>query len=160
MIEQYVDRVHSEHAVLDIGQDIGALVIYTREELLGQEIEVSPKGKDAQRIHSAVLERRANGRTMFAALFLALSILHGLAQTPVATTPVGSERGTTTGRCQRTAPRRPSPAPICSPPNNEFISFRTAAFILISGSQGRLNSSPRSFLVAFNIFKPLRLTVP
>jgi hypothetical protein len=59
--------------VLDIGQDIGALVIYTREELLGQEIEVSPKGKDAQRTHSAVLERRANGRTMFAALFLALS---------------------------------------------------------------------------------------
>src|SRR5690348_3583565 len=44
--EIYVDRVHTEHAVLDIGEDIGALVIYTRQEMLGKEIEVSPKGND------------------------------------------------------------------------------------------------------------------
>jgi hypothetical protein len=70
--EIYVDRVHTEHAVLDIGEDIGALVIYTRQEMLGKEIEVSPKGNHAQKTHTAVLERRVNGRTMFAALFLAL----------------------------------------------------------------------------------------
>src|SRR2546425_12530007 len=68
----HVDRVHTEHAVLDIGQDIGALVIYTREELRGEEIEVSPKGNDVQRTHTQVLERRFNGRSTFAALFLAL----------------------------------------------------------------------------------------
>ena len=72
MIEQYVERVHTEHAVLDIGKDIGALVIYTSKELLGKEIEVSARGNDAQRIHTAIHERRANGRTIFAGVFLAL----------------------------------------------------------------------------------------
>jgi len=72
MLEMYVERVHTEDAVLDIGEDMGALVIYTGEELRGKEIEVCPKANDAQRTHTAVLERKVNGRTMFAALFLAL----------------------------------------------------------------------------------------
>ena len=72
MAETYVGRVHTENAVLDIGEDIGALVIYTGQEMLGKEIEVSPKGNDAQKIHTAVLERKVNGRTLFAALFLEL----------------------------------------------------------------------------------------
>jgi len=72
MAETYVVRVHTENAVLDIGEDIGALVIYTGQELLGKEIEVSPKSHDAQKIHTAVLERKVNGRTLFAALFLEL----------------------------------------------------------------------------------------
>lgn len=72
MVEAYSDRAHTGSAVLDIGEDIGALIIYTREELRGREIEVSPKGNHARRIHTAVLERRANGRPLFAALFLAL----------------------------------------------------------------------------------------
>ena len=72
MAEIYVERVHTENAVLDIGEDIGALVIYTSQEMLGKEIEVCPKVNDAQKIHTAVLERKVNGRTMFAALFLAL----------------------------------------------------------------------------------------
>lgn len=72
MAETYVERVHTENAVLDIGEDIGALVIYIRQEMLGQEIEVSPKGDDTQKTHTAVLERNVNGRTMYAALFLAL----------------------------------------------------------------------------------------
>ena len=72
MTETHPERVHTENAVLDIGEDIGALVIYTGQELLGKEIEVSPKGNDAQKIHTAVLERKVNGRTMFAALFLEL----------------------------------------------------------------------------------------
>ena len=72
MAETYVERVHTENAVLDIGEDIGALVIYTGQEMLGKEIEVSPKGNDAQKIHTAVLERKVNGRTLFAALFLEL----------------------------------------------------------------------------------------
>jgi hypothetical protein len=72
MAETHIERVHTENAVLDIGEDIGALVIYTGQELLGKEIEVNPKGNDAQKIHTAVLERKVNGRTMFAALFLEL----------------------------------------------------------------------------------------
>jgi hypothetical protein len=72
MAEVYVERVHTEHAVLDIGEDIGALVIYSRQELRGRQIEVSPKRNAAKRTHTDVLERRANGRPVFAALFLAL----------------------------------------------------------------------------------------
>ncbi len=75
MAEVYVERVHTEHAVLDIGEDIGALVIYTREELRGKEIQVSLKGSKADRlIHTAVWERRFNGRTMFAGVYPSLPI--------------------------------------------------------------------------------------
>src|SRR5437773_8995156 len=72
MAETYIERVHTENAVLDIGEDIGALVIYTGQEMLGKEIEVSPKSNQAQKIHTAVLERKINERTLFAALFLEL----------------------------------------------------------------------------------------
>lgn len=64
--------VHSAPAVLDIGGDIGALIIYTGPDLRGAEIEVSPRGNDTQRTHTAVLERQVNGRTLYAALYLAL----------------------------------------------------------------------------------------
>jgi len=69
MAEQHIDRVHPETIVLDIGQDIGALVLYTDAELRGREIEVSPQGSDAKRVHVEVLERRINGRPVFAAVF-------------------------------------------------------------------------------------------
>jgi hypothetical protein len=69
MAEQHNDRVHTESVVLDIGQDVGALIIYTKAELRGREIEVSPLGSAATRVHVEVLERRANGRPVFAAVF-------------------------------------------------------------------------------------------
>lgn len=68
MAEQHVDRVHPETVVLDIGEDIGALVIYTGAELRGREIEVSPRGV-ATRVHVEVLERRIDDRPIFAAVF-------------------------------------------------------------------------------------------
>ncbi len=72
MAEEHIERIHTEYAVLDIGEDIGALVIYTREELRGNELEVSLKGSDTKRTHTAVHERRFNGRTVFAGVFPAL----------------------------------------------------------------------------------------
>ena len=69
MAEQRNDRIHPETVVLDIGQDIGALIIYTRAELRGREIEVSPLGSAATRVHVEVLERRIKGRQVFAAVF-------------------------------------------------------------------------------------------
>jgi hypothetical protein len=59
-------RVSTGHAVLNIGHNVGALVIYT-------DAELSPKGNDALRTHTEVLERRANGDATYAALFLALT---------------------------------------------------------------------------------------
>jgi len=56
-------------AILDIGEDVGALIVYTRKELLGREIEVSPKGNAARRTHTEVRERRFNGQTLWAGVF-------------------------------------------------------------------------------------------
>jgi hypothetical protein len=72
MGEHHDHSIHSAPAVLDIGEGIGALIIYTKPDLHGQEIEVSLRGDEARRTHTAVLERRVNGRSVFAALFLAL----------------------------------------------------------------------------------------
>ncbi len=60
--------------MLDIGGDVGALVLYTPPELHGREIEVSPVGDDTRRVHTAVLERSAGGRTVFAAVYAELRV--------------------------------------------------------------------------------------
>ena len=67
----YWTRRHTESVVLDIGDDVGALILYTRAELHGAEIEVSPLGLEprAARVHSAVLERSLNGRIVYAAVY-------------------------------------------------------------------------------------------
>jgi len=67
----YWTRRHTESVVLDIGDDVGALILYTRPQLHTREIEVSPlgSGKDARRVHSAVLERSIGGRSVFAAVY-------------------------------------------------------------------------------------------
>jgi sirohydrochlorin cobaltochelatase len=66
---RHVPRVHSENVVLDIGQDMGSLVIHTHEALRGAEIELVNKGNQARRTHVDVAERRHNGRVMFAAVY-------------------------------------------------------------------------------------------
>jgi hypothetical protein len=65
-------RPHCEPVVLDIGADVGALVLYTPPERHGQEIEISPIGDDAARVHTAVLERIVDGRTIYAAVYAEL----------------------------------------------------------------------------------------
>ena len=65
----YWTRRHTEAVVLDIGGDVGALVLYASPALHRQEIEVSLLGKDARRVHSAVLERTVNGRVLYAAVY-------------------------------------------------------------------------------------------
>ena len=75
MVETYLERVHTEQALLDIGEDIGALVIYTGEEWRGKEIQVSMKGSNtAPLVHTAIWERRFNGRTMFAGIYPSLPV--------------------------------------------------------------------------------------
>ena len=72
MAEGSSDRVHTEDVVLDIGEGFGALLIYTKPELGGTEIEVSRVGDDAKRVHAEVLERRVGGQPVFAAVLAAL----------------------------------------------------------------------------------------
>ncbi len=64
----YADRPHPEFVVLDIGEDVGALIIHTRPERHAQEIHISPRGV-AKREHVEVLERSINGQPAFTAVF-------------------------------------------------------------------------------------------
>jgi len=58
--------------VLDIGDDVGALVLYTPPAHAGREVEVSPAGDQGRRIHTGVLLRRVGSRTFYAAVYPAL----------------------------------------------------------------------------------------
>lgn len=65
-------RLHTDDVVLDIGDGVGALMLYTNPELVGHEVEVSRKDQES-RIHTVVHERRIMGRTVFAGVFPELS---------------------------------------------------------------------------------------
>ena len=67
--ENHSARPHPEFVVLDIGEDVGALIVHTDSEMHGTEVEISPAGDDVRRSHKDVLERRINGRPAFTAVF-------------------------------------------------------------------------------------------
>lgn len=59
--------------VLDIGGDMGALIIYTGQEFHGREIEISRLADDGQsdpapRVHAAVRERQVHDGVFFSAV--------------------------------------------------------------------------------------------
>jgi hypothetical protein len=60
-------------AVLDIGGDIGALLIMTGAELDEAEIEICPVDRPEARTHNQVHTRRVGDRVSHAALFPALA---------------------------------------------------------------------------------------
>ncbi len=70
--ESFWTREHPEPVVLDIGGEMGALVLYTPAALHGREIEVSPLGNDERRVHTAVLRRSLNQHTLYAAVYAEL----------------------------------------------------------------------------------------
>jgi hypothetical protein len=55
--------------VLDIGGDVGALIVHADVALLGAEVEISPTGADDRRSHKDVLQREINGRPAYTAVF-------------------------------------------------------------------------------------------
>jgi hypothetical protein len=67
--EQYAARKHPEFVVLDIGGDVGALVIHADAEMHGTEVEISPAADDASRSHKEVLERKTGDGAAFTAVF-------------------------------------------------------------------------------------------
>ena len=62
-------RPHDEAVVLELGGDLGAIVVYTDASFLHTEIEISAEGSDDQRSHKDVLERVVAGRSLYAAVF-------------------------------------------------------------------------------------------
>lgn len=67
--ENYAARRHSEAVVLDIGEDVGALIVYADAGMLGVEVEISATGQDDRRSHKDVLEREVNGHPAYTAVF-------------------------------------------------------------------------------------------
>jgi hypothetical protein len=67
--ENYAARRHPEAVVLDIGGDLGALILHTDAEMVGVEVEISATGQDDRRTHKDVLEREINGRPAYTAVF-------------------------------------------------------------------------------------------
>lgn len=59
--------------MVDVGGDIGALIILTPADLHGAEIDISPHGAAAARTHVAVRERRGPGPSRYAAVFPSLT---------------------------------------------------------------------------------------
>jgi hypothetical protein len=60
------------HAVLDVGGDVGALVLYTDARFAEAEIEISPENDEGARVHTAIHERSARdheGRQVYAGIF-------------------------------------------------------------------------------------------
>jgi hypothetical protein len=62
-------RVPSESLVLDIGGDIGALLIHTPAALDDAEIEISPAADPAARTHNQVHPRRVPDGLSYSAVF-------------------------------------------------------------------------------------------
>jgi len=58
-----------ENAILDIGGDIGALILYADASYAEREIEVSPEGHDDRRVHTAIHERRSGGSVVYAGIY-------------------------------------------------------------------------------------------
>lgn len=69
MSPEPVYRPHPEPVVLDIGGEIGALIVYAEADLIDTPIEVSPAGADAEKFHQHILERPMPGKTSYAAVF-------------------------------------------------------------------------------------------
>ena len=69
MNQEPVYRPHPEPVVLDIGGNVGALVVYADADLIDTPIELSPTGADNARFHQHVLERPMPEGTSYAAIF-------------------------------------------------------------------------------------------
>ncbi len=67
--EDYAARKHPEFVAIDIGGEVGALIVHTDPEMHGIEIEISPAGEDGNRSHKQVLERKIDQRPAFTAVF-------------------------------------------------------------------------------------------
>jgi hypothetical protein len=65
----YAARRHPEPVILDIGGDLGALIVHTEAGMVGVEVEISATGQDDSRTHKDVLEREINGRPAYTAVF-------------------------------------------------------------------------------------------
>ena len=67
--EDHAARSHPEFVVLDIGGEVGALIVHTDPTMHGVEIEISREGEPRDGSHKQVLERSAGGSPRYTAVF-------------------------------------------------------------------------------------------
>jgi hypothetical protein len=67
--EDYAARKHPEFVVLELGEDLGALIVHAGADMHGIEIEITPEDNHELRSHKQVLERSVDGRPAFTAVF-------------------------------------------------------------------------------------------
>jgi len=58
--------------ILDIGNDVGALVLHTSSQWLNHEIDLAPDDSSLPHTHSAVRERRSPDGSTYAAVYAQL----------------------------------------------------------------------------------------
>ena len=66
---EHQDWLAGVGSVLDIGGDVGALVLYTDERYLDREVEISPLGDESRPVHTAIHERRVGEQVLFAGVY-------------------------------------------------------------------------------------------
>lgn len=71
-IHDYSTRTHPEYVAIDIGGELGALILRTEPGMHGVEVEISRTGHDDERSHKQVLARGADGEPQYTAVFDAL----------------------------------------------------------------------------------------
>jgi hypothetical protein len=57
------------HPVLDIGEDVGALIVYLPGDTPSGELEACPEGRPADHFHTGVHLRDLGGEMVFTAVF-------------------------------------------------------------------------------------------
>ena len=67
--DHYAARPHPEFVVLEIGDDLGALIVHADPDMHGVEVEISPSGDDSKRTHKQVLERFIADRSAHTLVF-------------------------------------------------------------------------------------------
>ncbi len=67
-----LDASESGSVILDIGADVGALVLYVAAAEFGREIEISPVGTPDRRIHAAVRERIVESGSLYCIVYAGL----------------------------------------------------------------------------------------
>ncbi len=67
-----LDASASGSVILDIGADVGALVLYVAAAEFGREIEISPVGTPDQRTHAAVRERIVESGSLYCIVYAGL----------------------------------------------------------------------------------------
>jgi hypothetical protein len=72
MTEHHLPPSRDGSVVLDIGGNIGALVVEVTGEWLGSELDLTPVGATAAIMHTEVRERHVEGGTRYAAVYAAV----------------------------------------------------------------------------------------